>query len=144
MFLTTSASAISRIINNTVSVIHITPKHLGAETTAAIPLQHILYHCYISGSIYILYNISGTSLVILLIGISGTICYNITIVKERNTFTKRFGGYQIQPPGRTSEKGPLRVTDKNRGFTGCKLKACGSFKGSPVKSLINHERSKAQ
>lgn len=72
MFLTTSASAISRIINNTVSVIHITPKHLGAETTAAIPLQFTLYHKFITMYIVIIYKVYVHSLAIL--PIEKTLC----------------------------------------------------------------------
>jgi len=46
MYFITSASATNKIISNTVSVKYITPFHKGAGTTAAVPLQEVLYHIY--------------------------------------------------------------------------------------------------
>ena len=86
MFLTTSASAISRMINNTVSVIH-TSDYLGVGTTAAVPLQFILYH-----EIKIMYIVWRRNQ--MLTSLSGHLSsemftqYNITIVNDTKYLDK--------------------------------------------------------
>lgn len=45
MISSTAVKTIAKVSNNITSVIQIhTPFHKGAETAAAVPLQHILYH----------------------------------------------------------------------------------------------------